>query len=130
MAIIKKYEISPQNLSVVVAESGGFDPTTKKMKPFSAVAEGHLDVYEFLDAITAATEAGVIDKTKFVKQLFATVDDFEDFVGQLSEYEYRLHDRWWTALAKLCSVNSEPGFITNDEVAAEMRQTAVESKQI
>jgi hypothetical protein len=84
-----------------------------------------------LDAITAAVEAGVVDKNDWSRQLFATEDEFEAFLEELEQYDecYRITDRWWAALAEIAGRSDEEGFIACREIVEALRQSVAEGEQ-
>jgi hypothetical protein len=90
------------------------------------------EVCEVLDSIVLAVEAGVMDNFRWPQQIFANRNVFEEFVGQLSEYDecYRITDQWWRALAALCEVVDEESFVSSAEIADELLKTAHENGMI
>ncbi|QDZ26559.1 hypothetical protein [Noviherbaspirillum sp. UKPF54] len=130
MALITAYKHKAQTLDNIKCEAGGFNKRTKKFTPFTEIPMG---MYEVLDAITAAVEAGIVDTDTWVSQLFAGVDVFEDFLAGLACYDecYRVMDRWWQALARLAGTEHiEEGFTHTSEMADLLRETADETNQI
>jgi hypothetical protein len=90
-------------------------------------------LYVALDAITLAAEGGKLTHESWVRECFGTVDSFEAFLEELSSYDdcYRIHDRWWAALAHLAgSENYEEGFITTEDMANSLRDAAQEANQL
>lgn len=129
MALIPAYKYRLQTLDDIKCEVGGFNKRTKKFSPFVSMPM----LYEALDAITAAIEAGVIDTEKWVSQVFATTEVFEQFLEELAFYDncYRIMDRWYAALARLAQTEHvQEGFIRSDEIADALREAAEETNQI
>jgi hypothetical protein len=87
-----------------------------------------MDVYEALDHITAAVEAGVVDRNRWAAQLFADNDELEGFLDALEAYDdcFRITDRWWTALAALAHRFDEEGFVSCAEIVNGLRESIVE----
>ncbi|MBE0548550.1 MAG: hypothetical protein IH627_13065 [Rubrivivax sp.] len=112
----------PQKWAKRCRERGGFDPFTKVFTPL-LYATADLDVSEALDNITAAVEAGIVDKNRWASQLFADDDELEGFFEGLAGYDecYRVTDRWWQALAAMTGQTDEESFITGSEIADGLR---------
>jgi hypothetical protein len=98
-------------------EHGGYHPLLKTWTPLR-LADGQADLYEALDDITAACEAGVVEKFSWSTQLFQTPADLAWFLEELESYDdcYRITDRWWHALASLAGVEDEQEFITCQDI--------------
>lgn len=81
---------------------------------------------------TLAAEAGLLDTDKWVKQLFADLEDFEYFLNELSQYNdsYTIFDRWWHAFSQLAYGKDSAGFSTSKEIAAGLYKHASETGQI
>lgn len=92
----------------------------------------NFDVCEVLDSIVLAVEAGVMDNYRWPQQIFANRNAFEEFVGQLCDYDecYRITDQWWHALAALCEVSDEEAFVSSAEIARELLDSAREDGMI
>jgi hypothetical protein len=116
-----KFECNTDPLSTSINAMGGFDQRTRKLVPMTLTDEDiGWQVYEVLDTITAAVEAGVVEQHDWPQQLFKTTADLEAFLEQLADYDdcYRITDRWWHSLARLCeSQHCEEGFVRSDEIA-------------
>lgn len=127
MALIKAYENKPQEITPMVKKRG-FDAKSGKFTPFDEFTE----VHEILDAITAAVEAGTIDTDKWVSQVFATTEVFNEFLEQYEGYEglFRTYDRWYRALFRIADISDEEGFVTSQEIADRLREVAEETGQI
>ena len=129
---IKAYEFTPASVHASYdSETGGFNPKTKKMAPMS-INDGELSGAEIFDNITLAAEAGLLDTDKWVKQLFADLEDFEYFLNELAQYNdsYTIVDRWWHAFSQLAGGQDPPGFSTSKEIAAGLYKHASETGQI
>ena len=89
-------------------------------------------IHEVLDSIVLAVEAGAVDNFRWPQQIFASRLAFENFIGQLREYDecYRITDQWWQALAALCEVVDEETFISSAEIADELLRSAHEDGKI
>lgn len=109
-------------------EAGGFNKRTKKIKPFAEVTA----LYEILDVMTAAAEAGVLDSETWVSQLFAGEDVFLHFLSELEVADdyMRIYDRWYQALLNITGNMNEEGFVTSAEIADELRLAAARTYQI
>lgn len=105
------------------AEIGGFDPHTRKLTKMSCSDETFLS--EHIDHVTAAVEAGVVRKHAFMEQLFASRQDFDEFLEYLVAYPGRIHDRWHYALATLagCAAGSD-ALATNGQLIDALRDAA------
>jgi hypothetical protein len=120
MAQIKSYKFTPASAQVYPAI---WDDKKKRFNPIQSM-ENH-DMYEVLDSITLAVEAGVTDSHNWPQQLFANQAALEDFLEQLSEYDdcFRINDRWAMALAHLVkSEDCEEGFGTGRDMAQTLEQ--------
>lgn len=108
---------------------GGFFTETNTIKPFS---EHGADVYEILESITAAAEAGVVDRNRWVSQFFANSEVFDNFMENLESYDqcYRIVDQWYRALFHIVDLMDEEGFVTSAEIVEKLREQAQESGQI
>ena len=129
---IPPYTFTPRSFQPAYSkETGGFNAKTQKMVPMSLMDE-ELAGYEIFDNITLAAEAGLLDTDKWVKQLFADIEDFEYFLNVLAHYneEFTIYDRWWEAFSKLAFGRDTPGFSTSEEIAAILFQKAQETGQI
>ena len=129
MALIPAYKYQLQTINNFKCEVGGFNKRTKTFTPFESMPL----MYEALDAITAAVEAGIIDTDKWVSQVFATTDVFEEFLDELSCYDecYRVMERWYWALALIAQhENVEEGFTHTCDIADALREAAEETNQI
>lgn len=75
MALIPAY---PAALQVItpVCEYGGFDAATGTITPFAKFEP--FGIYEVLDVIAASAEAGALDSDKWVSQIFANNDVFNN----------------------------------------------------
>lgn len=129
---IKPYEFTPRSVNPTFSEeTGGFNDETKKMVPMSLTDE---DLFgsDIFDNITLAAEAGLLDTEKWVKQLFAGIEDFEYFLNVLAQYneEFTIYDRWWEAFSKLAYSRDTPGFSTSEEIAAGLLEHARKTGQV
>ncbi len=115
---------TPENWAEECAEKGGFNPYTSEFTPLK-FATAEFWVHDALDHITAAAEAGIVDRNNWSTQLFAGEDELEAFFDELEEYDqcYRLTDRWWSALAALVGANDEEGLITCEEIVTALRES-------
>lgn len=116
------YKLKPNTVD------GGFFPDTNTIKPFADFTE----VHEVLEAITAATEAGVVDQNKWVSQFFCNREKFLEFMEEFSAYDqaFRILDCWYQALFKIAGVYDEEGFVTSEEIVEKLLKQAEESGQI
>jgi len=81
------YEKTPERIwSDCCRKQGGFNPYTRQFTPLKYASEG-LAVCDALDAITAAVEAGIVDRNDWSNQLFASETDFEAFLEELEYYD-------------------------------------------
>lgn len=89
-------------------------------------------VYEALDDITLSVEGGKLTRENWVREIFKTTNDFENFLEELSGYDelYRISDRWWYALARLVNTASEEEFSRTEDIAHYIRLAATESGQL
>lgn len=115
---------SPETWAEECAAKGGFNPYTKEFTPLK-FATADLWVHEALDHVTAAAEAGIVDRNNWSTQLFADEDELEAFFEGLEEYDqcYRITDRWWSAIASLVGTNDEEGLITCGEMVSALRES-------
>lgn len=114
----------------VCAERGGFNPFTHKFTSMRFASEG-MQVYEALDEITAAVEAGIVDGNSWASQLFASEEELEGFLEELSSYDdcYRITDRWWQAIAELVGAQDEEGLISSHDIANALRDSIAEGEE-
>ena len=120
-------ERSADEWKAICAKQGGFNPLTRELLPLKVVSSG-MELHETLDHITAAVEAGMVDKNAWSTQLFASEDDFDRFMEELESYDdcYRITDRWWTALAALADLCDEEAFISCAEIANGLHESILE----
>jgi len=99
-----------------------WDAKTKQLTPIQDM--DNVDVHQVLDSIVLALEAGVLDSFRWPQQIFATRAVFNSFLEYLNDYDecYRISDQWWRALAELCEVVDEEGFVSTREIANELRK--------
>ncbi len=126
MTLIKKYKFQKPRLRhefddpeymKFVKRCGGFDPKQGSAKPLSWDGSFYLNFY--LDSITAAIEAGLVDVELWPGQLFESSEALDRFLEALGDYdeENRIHDRWWHALFCISSRFDVAGFVTSSEIA-------------
>lgn len=122
------YKFVPNGINSTSYEAGGFNKRTKKIKPFAEFTA----VYEILDVMTAAAEAGVLDNETWVSQLFVDEEVFLHFLSELEVADdyMRIYDRWYQALLNISGSMNEEGFVTSAEIADELRQAAARTYQI
>lgn len=98
-----------------------WNPEAKQLVPIQDMHE--VEMYEVLDSITLALEAGVLNSFRWPQQIFAKRAVFDDFIDYLANYDetYRITDQWWRALAELCEVYDECGYVSSLEIANELR---------
>lgn len=102
------------------SEIGGFNPKTGEITKICCVNDAF--VGEHLDHIAAAVEAGVVHRMEFVQQLFASNQDFVDFVEFVSNYQGRIHDRWHRALLELAGLELQKAcLLRTDEIVSALR---------
>lgn len=108
-------------------ETGGFDPATKELRPFTEFEE----VEKTLDALTLACEAGLLDTETWVSQLFATTDVFNEFLEELESFDYgHINSQWYWALQRITGHYDQEGFITCNEIAGVLGEKAANTGQI
>lgn len=117
-----KPKISPISLDAEVwarlRKFGGWKEKSKTFVPLeyrgilkSDVTSAHCYA---LDNIACAMEAGAVDSVEFVKQIFASRDDFEAFCDDLQKTDtYWLNDRHFGATSELVG---EEGAVSYVEV--------------
>ena len=138
--LIKKYNFEPrpilhdsiQSKSDVLRadfEYGGLNPLDSTFSPLRL--DDQVSLHVILDHITAAVEAGLVDKNSWSSQLFASAEDLDLFLEHLGDYDecYRITDRWWTALAQLANMVDEEGFITCQDIADKLGDSISEGAQ-
>lgn len=124
MKLIASYAPNP----IVPHSNEFFDLKTKEISPADDADD--VQIASMLDAITLATEAGVVDLGTWVKQFFANETVFRAFLEELDQYDFRINDRWHKALMAITSRTEEFSFITNAEVAAGLFEAAIETGQV
>jgi hypothetical protein len=112
------------------AQRGGFNPFTREFTPMRFASEG-MELHEALDAITAAVEAGIVDRNSWACQLFAGEEELDGFLEELEYYDecYRIIDRWWYAIAELVGADDEEGLISSAEVANALRNSIADGEE-
>lgn len=112
------------------ATSGGYNPFSQQFTPLR-YGSGDVSMHEALDHITAAAEAGIVDQNVWAGQLFASAGDLDSFFQELEDYdeEFRITDRWWTAIAKLVNTHDEEGLITCADMVVALRQSIQDGAQ-
>ncbi len=125
--IIKKYKVKTNGIDSNF-DGYGYFPETKELKPI----EDYNSAYQVLDVMTAAAEAGVLNRKTWVSQIFADDEVFLRFMEELAEYDecYRLHDRWYRALFEITDAVNEEGFVLCQEIVERMLEQAEKSGQI
>ncbi|MEY8688993.1 MAG: hypothetical protein AB9M53_03820 [Leptothrix sp. (in: b-proteobacteria)] len=115
---------TPASWAEECAEKGGFNPFTGEFTPLK-FATAEMWMHEALDHITAAAEAGVVDRNGWSTQLFDNEDELEAFFAELLEYDqcYRITDRWWSTIAALVDSSDEEGLITGEEIVSALRES-------
>lgn len=124
MSIIPAYNHTP----IVPHNNEFFNAKTKKITPVDDAED--VQVASLLDAMTLATEAGIVRRAGWVKQFFSDESVFRAFLDELDQYEYRLNDRWHAALMELTGRREELDFVTNEEIAAGLLKNAITTKQV
>lgn len=125
--IIKKYKVKINGIDSNF-DGYGYFPETKELKPI----DDYNLVHEVLDVMTAAAEAGVLNRQTWVSQIFADDEVFLRFMEELADYDecYRLHDRWYRALFEITDAVNEEGFVLCQEIVERMLEQAEKSGQI
>jgi len=125
--IVEKYTVN--TIAVTPNFDGmGYFPQTSQLKPL----DDFNFVHEVLDVMTAAAEAGVLNRETWVNQIFANSDVFRRFMDELANYdEYcRIHDRWYRALFEIINAVNEEGFVLCHEIVERMLEQVERTKQI
>lgn len=146
MAQLEKYKAAKLHLAFEVATKfggewaktydkfrkavGGYNHKTNTLKPMTWDESQLVSVY--LDSITGAVEAGLLDDEKWPQQLFKSSSDLRGFLAELSSYDdsYRINDRWWFALSRLANVYDEEGFIRTEDIADELEARVTEIEHL
>lgn len=117
MAKINAYKFTPRAVKVYPEI---WDNEKKTLTPIKSLEM--VDMHMVLDSMVLAVEAGVVDTHSWPQQFFATKKVFIEFIQQLAEYDFcwRITDQWWLALAALAGVSDEEGFISTQDMAAEL----------
>lgn len=151
MALIPSYKLAPRALSFEAStyvsyndtkeqkseyrlgygqyrdKVGGFDPYTQAVTPLTF--DDTVDPYFYLDSLTGAVEAGLVDDEKWPEQLFASKSDLESFLAELDTYDqqWRITDRWYQALGLLGGFDDEgEGYVSGSAMSDEIWRHAVE----
>ncbi|NML45908.1 hypothetical protein HHL11_19320 [Ramlibacter sp. G-1-2-2] len=102
--IAHDYDRPAQEWERTCAAIGGFNPCSGRLTKICCVNDAFIG--EHLDHITAAVEKGLVRRSTFAEQLFASQADFDDFVRFVRSYPGRIHDRWHQALAALAGIDA------------------------
>lgn len=88
--------------------------------------------HEVLDNMTLAIEQGLVDRENYVNQLFAETSCFSLFLDHLEYlFDYRMHDRWWYALATLIERDADDHTLASaPEMAQALREHAYRTGQL
>jgi len=127
MTIVKAY--TPNFVEITPMYEGmGFDSTTCKFIKF----KGEYQNYHVLDALTAAVEAGTIDSSTWVSQVFSSKKLFKKFLEELevNSDTVRLHDRWCFALGAITNCEDDSYWLSGLEAAATLLEHAEDTEQI
>lgn len=118
------HQMKPEEWAEVCAAKGGFNPFTKEFTPLKYDSE-EMWMHEALDHITAALEAGIVDRNNWATQLFAGEHELEEFLTELECYDEtsRIADRWWLAVAKLADWLDEDGMVNCSEIVEKLRES-------
>jgi hypothetical protein len=110
-------EVPTEEWSSMTKLRGGFNPVTKEMIPFTLSGDTELD-YE-LDNITAALEAGVLNRNDWPSQLFSSEEQWDEFIEAIEEYFslWRINDRWMSTLENLLGLYDEGDGLDGKSVA-------------
>jgi hypothetical protein len=103
---------------------GGFDPYNQTVTPLTFD-----NAVFYLDSLTGAVEAGLVDDEKWPEQLFASKSDLESFLAELDTYDqqWRITDRWYRALGLLGDFDDEgEGHVSGSAMSDEIWRHAVE----
>ena len=123
---IKPYDCPGQS---VHPDGAVYDIREHTFLPFAAYDH---ELHTVLDAIAFATEEGKMNSRAWVKKVFGTEEAYTWFMDELEAYDqcFRIHDRWWAALARLAEHEShEEGFIHSADIAEKMREHVEETGQ-
>lgn len=103
---------------------GGYDPYSRTVTPMEF--DRDVDCHFYLDSMTGAVEAGLIDSEQWVAQLWQTPADLDAFLAMFSDYDefFRVTDRWWHMLSLLTGNVDEEGMVTCHQLAEEMALAA------
>ena len=108
----------------------GFNPFTLKIKKITKVPHDTLEdrCDKVFDSITAALEAGVLERFGWPTQMFATRSAFKEFLEAVESYDetFRIVDRWYFSFMELADVRDEEGFISGQEIAEKLEEFANE----
>lgn len=127
MSQIQTYKFAPRQICVYPEI---WDAQQLRLNPIEDM--DNFSLYEVLDSIVLAVEAGVVDNFLWPQQIFANRIALENFIEQLSDYDecYRITDQWWCALAALCEVVDEEAFVSSAEIACQLLSCAHEDGKI
>lgn len=98
---------------------GGFNPWNAELEPMVFDEDERMENY--LDSITGAFERGFLSQTEWPTQLFESLEHLQSFINALVEYEPRIRDRHFRALAVL---SGNPDAVFTGVVAEELRAKA------
>ncbi len=109
-----------------------YNPPVREVQKYNDLPFEFGELYEALDDITLAAEGGKLTDENWVCEIFAATKDFEAFLDDLSTYDelFRIHDRWWYALAALANTGDEEYFARCEDIAHRLRERAVETGQL
>ena len=118
------HHMKPEEWAATCAAKGGFNPFTKEFTPLKYDSE-EMWMHEALDHITAALEAGIVDRNNWATQLFAGEHELEEFLTELECYDEnsRITDRWWLAFARLADWFDEEGMVSCSEIVEKLRES-------
>lgn len=85
---------------------GGYNHAAGTLTPMRF--NDSIGVFIYLDSLTGAVEAGLVDDRRWPKQLFASFDDLQGFCKALAKFDgVRFHDRWASAIALITSEHAQ-----------------------
>jgi hypothetical protein len=99
---------------------GGYDPYSRTVTPMEF--DRDVDCHFYLDSMTGAVEAGLVDDEMWVNQLWRSPDDLDAFLAAFSDFDrrFRTVDRWWQMFSLLSGKVGEKGMATSLGIAVQM----------
>ena len=113
-------------LLVPGSKLGGYNLTAGTVTPFTGIRKSGVDTWDYVDNITAAVEAGLVDDETFFEDFFASMEEIQALVERLNDMEHWwVNERHYHAMSALLD-NSEEDCTTYEKIGDALLERAVD----